>query len=251
METLSLPFFSLSKRKLVRIQYDHGGVQLDVSAPAHVGLATIWDADILLWYASELIGGRERGRAVSPRMGLMAYELLTAIGRGTGGADYAKLKAALARLTATSVKTNVRTDGGKRESMFSWLEGWREQKDGRGKSQWLEITLPKWYFDAVMDGTVLTLSPAYFQITGGVERWLYRLTRRHAGNQATGWTFSMDELHRKSGTSREKKYFARDMRKIVAANTLPEYRLELITLRGRPSVKAVRRNLLRKQAPRK
>ena len=35
-----------------------------------------------------------------------------------------------------------------------------------------------------MDALVLTLDPAYFRLTGGIERWLYRLgaqTRRQAG----------------------------------------------------------------------
>jgi len=247
-ETLSLPFFSLGKRKRVRMTYDHGGVKVDVSAPSHIGVATIWDADVLLWCASELVVAADRGRDVSQRMQLpSAYELLKTTGRGTSGKHYKELKAALARLTATSVKTNVRHDGGQRESMFSWLEGWREEIDANGKSKHLELTLPKWFYDAVMEGTVLTMSPEYFKLTGGVERWLYRLVRRHAGNQAGGWTFTMSELHRKSGSSRALKYFARDIRRIVSADALPEYHLEMTDLRGETAVKAVRRNLLSKR----
>jgi plasmid replication initiation protein len=240
-ETLSLPFFSLAKTKRARMTYNHGGVVLDVAAPSHIGVATLWDADVLLWCASELIAARERGRQVSPRMRLAPYELLRSIGRGTSGKHYAELRSALARLAATSVRTNVRVPGGERTTMFSWLEGWREQLDEKGRSQWLEITLPHWFFDAVCNGTVLTITPKYFQLSGGLERWLYRLVRRHAGNQEHGWTFSMSELHRKSGSSQALKYFARQVRSIVAANALPDYRLELVERESGASVHAVRR----------
>jgi hypothetical protein len=36
---------------------------------------------------------------------------------------------------------------------------------------------------------VLTIDPAYFRLTGGIERWLYRLVRKHGGKQPGGWQF--------------------------------------------------------------
>lgn len=247
-ETLSLPFFSLSKGKRTRMTYERNGVTVDVSAPAHIGIANIWDSDVLLWCASEIIAARERGRETSPRLSLRPYELLRATGRDTGGGSYDQLlsdeRGSLARLKHTTVKTNVRGPGGDRTVLFSWLERVQIDRDAAGKAKAVEITLPQWFYDAVMNGTVLTLSPEYFQITGGLDRWLYRLVRRHAGNQAMGWSFAMDELHRKSGSSQALKYFARDVRKIVAADELPEYHLELIELQGGPGVHAVRRSLL-------
>lgn len=258
-ETLSLPFFSLSKGKRSRMTYDHNGVLVDVSSPAHIGIANIWDADVLLWCASELIAARERGRETCTRVSLQPYALMKATGRDTGGGSYEQLLGemhrkssgssretigALDRLKHTTVKTNVRGPGGDRTELFSWLERVQIDRDIAGNVKAVEITLPQWFYDAVMNGTVLTLSPEYFQITSGLERWLYRLVRRHAGNQSHGWAFSMDELHRKSGSSRALKYFARDLRQIVAANALPEYHLEMIKLQGGPGVHAVRRSLL-------
>ena len=35
---------------------------------------------------------------------------------------------------------------------------------------------------------VLTIDPAYFALTGGLERWLYRLVRKHGGKQKNGWS---------------------------------------------------------------
>lgn len=243
-ESLSLPFFSLSKGKRTRMTYEHNGVLVDVSAPAQYGIATIWDSDVLLWCASELIAGRERGRETSPRLSLRPYELLKATGRDTGGGSYQQLQDALQRLKATTVRTNVRGPGGERTVLFSWLERVQIDYDAGGKAKGVEITLPQWFYDAVLNGTVLTLTPEYFKITGGLERWLYRLVRRHAGNQIHGWTFGIDELHRKSGSAQAMKYFARDLRKIVAADALPEYHLELLARQGGPGVHAVRRSLL-------
>jgi len=245
-ETLSLPFFELGKRKRARMTYDHDGVVVDVSAPTHIGIANIYDGDFLLWAASELIAARERGRDVSERLRFTPYELLKATGRGTSGKAYNELRASLSRLTATSIKTNVTHDGGETKSMFNWLQGWREETDAKGVSKWFEVVLPKWFFNAVMDGVVLTLAPEYFQISGGIERWLYRLVRRHAGHQETGWTFSMAELHRKSGTTQPMKHFSYGLRKIVTANALPEYDLALVDHRGRKGVRAIRRDLLSK-----
>jgi plasmid replication initiation protein len=243
-ETLSLPFFGLSKGKRSRMTYERGGTLVDVSAPAHIGIANIWDSDVLLWCASEIIAARARGRETSPRLSLRPYELMKATGRDTGGGSYKQLQEALQRLKATTVRTNVRGPGGDRTVLFSWLERVQIDRDVAGNVKAVEITLPQWFYDAVMNGTVLTLSPEYFQITSGTARWLYRLVRRHAGNQSHGWTFSIEELHRKSGSSRALKYFARDMRQIVAANALPEYHLELVVLQGGPGVHAVRRSLL-------
>ena len=137
-ETLSLPFFSLSKSKRTRMTYRHDSVVVDIAAPEHIGVATIWDSDVLLWAASELVAARERGRDLSPRMRLSAYELLHATGRHSGKGDYDQLRQTLSRLTATTVRTNVHSADGERVAEFHWLEGWREHVDEKGRSQWLE-----------------------------------------------------------------------------------------------------------------
>ena len=36
------------------------------------------------------------------------------------------------------------------------------------------------------DALVLTIDPGYFSLTGGLERWLYRIVRKHAGHQPGG-----------------------------------------------------------------
>ena len=75
------------------------------------------------------------------------------------------------------------------------------------------------------DALVLTIDRAYFSLTGGLERWLYRLVRKHGGWQEGGWSFDFAHLHAKSGALSPIKHFAFDLRDIVRRQPLPNYRL--------------------------
>ena len=155
------------------------------------------------------------------------YNLLKSIRRTTGGADYIRLRAALERLTHTAVRTNIRAEGKKKFASFHWLESWTETVDeATGDTTGMTITLPDWLYDGIVtQGGVLTIHEDYFLLTGGIERWLYRVARKHAGSQATGWSFTMRQLYEKSGSAARFSDFAIDVRRVVKANQLPEYEL--------------------------
>jgi plasmid replication initiation protein len=75
---------------------------------------------------------------------------------------------------------------------------------------------------------ILAVSPLYFDLTSGLDRHLYRLGRRHAGNgrdNPDGWAFSFRDLHGRSGSTAAYGQFARDLRKAIARNRLPDYDL--------------------------
>ncbi|MGS1824330.1 replication initiator protein A [Klebsiella michiganensis] len=59
---------------------------------------------------------------------------------------------------------------------------------------------------------MLTIDPAYFRLKGGIERWLYRLVRKHGGRQEHGWQFDFRHLYRKSGSAARFSDFAYDVR---------------------------------------
>ncbi|OZA77747.1 MAG: hypothetical protein B7X77_04280 [Caulobacter sp. 39-67-4] len=65
----------------------------------------------------------------------------------------------------------------------------------------------------------------YFLLTGGLERALYRIARKHAGNQRDGWTCRIEVLYEKTGSDSQPKEFNRMLRKVVERNQLPEYDL--------------------------
>lgn len=240
-EMMERPFFSLAKSKRVKpIDYKSpdGKLWVHVSANADYGMATIWDADILIYCASVLADMARRGINDVPRkLHLMPYDLLRAIGRPTTGRAYELLGQALDRLVATTIKTNIRADAGqpaaargRREATFSWLDGWTQLVDEKTeRSRGMTIELSNWFWEGVMmTGGVLSIDRAYFDLTGGRERWLYRVARKHAGGAGeTGFAISMPTLFEKSGAEGQYRRFKFEIAKIAERNELPGYTLTL------------------------
>jgi len=226
-DLMAYPFFSLAKSKrVVPIDFRAGKISIRVEAVAEHGMATIWDADVLIWAASQIVEARDAGLKTSRLMAATPYEILTFVGRGTSARDYARLKAALDRLQSTSILTSIRQPTSRRRHRFSWINEWKEMADTRGRPLGLELILPDWFYTGVLNRSlVLTIDRAYFDLTGGLERWLYRLVRKHGGHQRGGWSFDFKYLHAKSGSLSPLKHFAYDMREIVRRERLPGYRL--------------------------
>lgn len=225
-DLMAYPFFSLAKSKRIEpIDYRAGGVRVRIEGTTEHGIATIWDADVLIWATSQIIEARDAGLRTSRRMAATPYEILAFIGRGTSVRDYVRLKAALDRLQSTSIATSIRQANRRRLHRFSWINEWTEHADARGRPQGLELVLPDWLYVAILDASrVLTLDSAYFRLTGGIERWLYRLVRKHGGRQVSGWQFDFRHLYRKSGSLARFSDFALDLRRIDSRQPLPGYR---------------------------
>lgn len=246
-EMMERPFFSLAKSKRVKpIEYGSpdGKLWVHVSANPDYGMATIWDADILIYCASVLADQARRGLNDIPRkLRLMPYDLLRAIGRPTTGRAYELLGQALDRLVSTTVKTNIRAEN-RREATFSWLDGWAQLVDERTeRSRGMTIELSNWFYEGVlMTGGVLSIDRAYFDITGGRERWLYKVARKHAGGAGeAGFAISMPTLFDKSGAEGQYRRFKFELLKIIERDCLPGYTLSVEEGRGEPVVRMRRR----------
>jgi plasmid replication initiation protein len=224
---MAYPFFSLAKSKrTVPIDFRAGKITIRVEAVPDHGMATIWDADVLIWAASQIVEARDGGLKTSRLMAATPYEILTFVGRGTSARDYDRLKAALDRLQSTTIMTSIRQPTERRRHRFSWINEWKETADLHGRPLGRELILPDWFYAGVLqEALVLTIDRAYFDLTGGLERWLYRLVRKHGGRQDGGWSFDLIHLHGKSGSLSPLKHFAYDLREIVRRQTLPGYRL--------------------------
>lgn len=233
-DLMAYPFFSLAKsRRTAPIDFQAGNVKIRVEGTHEHGIATIWDADILIWAASQIVQARDAGLRPSRLMQATPYEILRFIGRGTSLRDYQRLKAALDRLQSTTVATSIRETTGRRLHRFSWINEWKELANARGAPLGIELILPDWFFSGVMDSAlVLTIDPGYFRLTGGIERWLYRLVRKHGGRQPGGWQFDFQHLYRKSGSVARYYDFAADLRALVARQALPGYRLCILPAEG-------------------
>jgi plasmid replication initiation protein len=233
-DLMAWPFFSLAKsRRVTPIDFRMGEVVIRVEATAEHGLATIWDADILIWAASQIVEARDRGVPTSRLMAATPYEILGFIGRGDSMRDYERLKAALDRLQSTSVVTSIRQLSERRRHRFSWINEWKERLDPSGRPLGIELILPDWFYAGVLDDAlILTIDRDYFRLRGGLERWLYRLARKHGGRQAAGWSFDVAHLYLKSGTLSPLRRFRFELRAIVNRQPLPGYRLALAVETG-------------------
>jgi plasmid replication initiation protein len=228
-DLMERPFFSLSKSPRTKpILYKARDVEVQVFGMPEHGMATIWDADVLIWAASQLVEAANNGLSTSRYFRFTPYQLLAAIGRARGATEYRLLKNALARLQSTVVATTIRHGEHWRRQQFSWINEWEEMTTRSGRIEGMEFVLPDWFYRGVLDRSlVLTIDPAYFRLTGGIERWLYRIARKHAGRQPRGWAFEIPHLHAKSGSLARVSDFALDLRRIAARQPLPGYRLRL------------------------
>nr|WP_254108248.1 MULTISPECIES: replication initiator protein A [unclassified Sphingomonas] len=254
-ETMERPFFSLSKRKRLKpIDYisPDRKVTVHVSANSEYGLATIYDLDILIYCASVLIEYKRQGKNDIPQtLHVVPYDMLSTLKRDVGGRAYELLGNALDRLQSTTVKTNIRS-GDAVETTFSWIDSHSQLKDRNGQVRGMRITLAKWFYDGVlMEGGVLAIDPAYFSLTGGRERWLYRVARKHAGGAGSdGFSISMPTLYEKSGAEGDYRRFKFEMAKIIRENGLPGYSLELIQRDdAEPMLRMTKRDADSKDAP--
>ena len=248
-EVMERPFFSLSKRKRLKpIEYTSpdGEVWVHVSANPAFGIATIWDADILIWATSRINQMREAGANDLPRtLHTTAYDLLKAIRRDTGGKGYRELQAALQRLEATTIQTSVRAPKRQKRAQFGWLDEWTMEVDSEtGAARGLTLTLSNWVYEGLIkERALLTLHPDYFTLSGGVERPIYRIARKHAGEQPSGWTCRVSVLHDKTGSESPLKQFTYLLKRIVSANDLPDYDLSFVnTADNSPAVHFIRRD---------
>jgi len=252
-ETMERPFFSLSKKKRLKpIEYTSpdGKLFVNVFPNQQFGMATIWDADVLIWAASRLYEEKRKGKNdISRTIHFQPFDLLKTINRDTGGREYRLLRDSLARLQSTTIRTNIRAEKTKRkERQFGWIESWVDLVDEQTEtSRGMSITLSDWFYEGVlMEGGVLAIDPAYFTITGGRERWLYRVARKHAGGAGPdGFAIPLPTLFEKSGAEGTYRRFKFEIQAMVKRNDLPEVALAIEDNdRGEPALRMTRREAI-------
>jgi plasmid replication initiation protein len=249
-DTMERPFFSLSKNKRmkpIRYKNTRDGLFVNVNPHQDYGMATIWDADILIWAASVICDLQNKKHNEIPRtLNFMPHDLLKAIGRGTSGTQYERLKHGLYRLRNTSIETNIRVPRGQKKANFSWISEFTDLVDGQ-KSRGMSITLSDWFYEGILrEGGVLAIDQRYFGITGGRERWLYRVARKHAGGAGgEGFGIGLPMLYEKSGAEGTYRRFKFEIAKIARENALPGFHLAFENDRaGEPLLRMTRREMV-------
>lgn len=225
LATMEHPVFSLSTRPDRSVlSYAHNGVSIQIT-PSVKGRATIHDKDILIYCISQLMAALNTGRTVSRTLHLKAHDLLVATNRETSGDAYRRLREAFERLAGTRITTNISTGDTEVTSGFGLIESWeivRKSRGGRMVS--VAVTLSDWLYRAVLGRSVLTLSRDYFRLRRPLERRIYELARKHCGRQPA-WRVSVETLQKKSGSGSPRRVFRAMLRKIIAADHLPDYQL--------------------------
>ena len=142
-DLMERPFFSLSKSPRTKpILYRANDVEVQVFGMPEHGMATIWDSDVLIWAASQIVRAENLGLATSRFFRLTPYQLLRGVGRPTGNQQYRLLKAALARLQSTVIATTIRNGEHWRRRQFSWINEWEEMSTRAGRVEGMEFVLP-------------------------------------------------------------------------------------------------------------
>jgi plasmid replication initiation protein len=227
MSSMEHPIFSLSTKPDTNIRYyEHNGNTLEV-IPSVLGLATIWDKDILIYCISQVVEGLNRGRTdINRTIRVTAYDLLVSTNKSTGGKDYKRFQASLKRLAGTILVTNIETNGIRVKEGFALIDKWKIiEKSSRNKQMVaVEITLSEWLYNAALGTEILTMNKAYYRLRKALERRLYELARKHCGKQAR-WKISLKLLLKKTGSRAQLKIFRSKLKNIVSNDHLPDYRI--------------------------
>ena len=233
IDLMELPFFSLSKKKrfkALRYENEVRGIEVIISGGEPHGIATIWDKDIIIWCISQIREALDRDEVPKREIFFHPYQLLKFIRRSHGNTDYKRLEKSCIRLANTLIYTSIRTDDYAQKMGFHWIDRFKtttDNKTGEGVGMW-SITVSDWLFETASErAQVLTIDDDYFLLTGGRERWLYLIARKHGGYQDNGYTMSMKALYEKSPSDEQYKYWAREIRKIVQEDNLPGYHLSV------------------------
>lgn len=228
MPQMEHPFYSLSKKPDMKIRrYEHNGNWLEI-IPSYLGLATIYDKDILIYCISHLVQSIRGDKPISSRVRITAHDLLRFTNRGVSGRDYTALSQAIDRLAGTRIKTNIRTGDEEQQDNFGLINSAtiRRKHGIDGRLLWVDVDLSEWVMNAVKAQDVLTLHRDYFRLGKPIERRIYELARKHCGRQTT-WSISVELLLKKCGSQGPVKLFRHTLKNVARHDHLPDYRVTL------------------------
>ena len=249
---MSHNWFSLKKGRTKSIEHYFGKdkTQFVKVYTAGSSVATIWDNDFLLFCITQLRRKMEQGENVkNGRLAFSVYDYFTFRYRqlrdmrhkksGTyekalnvaSGPRYKVLWTGIERLHETHVKTNIRANGVTYTHSFVWLSEIKKIEQG-GKSIGIEVQVADWLLNRVVEEKqLLTFDETYFDIKGGLERWLFLFCRKACGFQAE-WRESLQSIYRKSASTADFRKFRVEIKKIAAKGALLDYELEVVGSRG-------------------
>lgn len=244
--SMEIPLFGLTKQKDTEIREYHRGNKTVRIIPSGEGTATIFDKDLLIYIASQIVQSLNAGKPVSRVVHINSTEFLQSTARGDGRASFERIIGMLRRLKGTIIETNIPTGGKQQTKGFSIIDDYdllsekvrignkinkkttKEQPYEISRALEFTITLSEWFYNSLINYEVLTLNKAYFRLTKPIERRLYEIARKHCGDQSM-WKINIDLLSQKIGIERPRFKVREELRKAIKNNNIPEYCIGLDT----------------------
>ncbi|KQM36619.1 replication initiator protein A [Sphingomonas sp. Leaf10] len=226
---MAFPFFALAKNAWMKpLTYQANAISIEVR-PSASGVATIYDKEIVLYIASLMLAKIEIGETVTQDFVFTAHDLFTVTGANHSARSYGRLSEALERLQGTQIKTNIEAGGEGEEGFFSWLSEaklhYSRTRGGERRLKAVKVRLCDWLFRAILlDRHVLDYAAAYFQL-GPIERRIYEVARS-SGEERLETDLATFRLQ--IGYQNPLANFRNALKQIAAADSIPDYRLELI-----------------------
>ncbi|WCP73967.1 replication initiator protein A [Sphingomonas hankookensis] len=226
---MAFPFFALAKNAWMKpLTYQANNVSIEVR-PSASGVATIYDKEIVLYIASLMLAKIEVGESVTQDFVFTAHDLFTVTGANHSARSYGRLSEALERLQGTQIKTNIEAGGEGEEGFFSWLSEaklhYSRTRGGERRLKAVKVRLCDWLFRAILlDRHVLDYAAAYFQL-GPIERRIYEVARSSGEDRLET---DLATFRLQIGYQNPLANFRNALKQIAAADSIPDYRLELI-----------------------
>ena len=241
IDLMEFPFLSLSKDRTQPIVYESEDRTQKVVISGHRGhfVASIYDWDIILVVAGKIQEIINRGSDIPPRTIIIPrHELLKALHKQIGRKEQKDLEKSLDRLKLTGISTTINNKDYRHRAGFGFIDSWRysERKNDR-ETKIIQVTLSEWLYElCCAQGSLLKSNSLYFDITSGLQKFLYRTARKHAGENKKGWWLTIEELYKKSGSEGSLKLFKSRLKKIVFESKIPDYYMEWIEENGKEKV---------------
>lgn len=243
LASMDVPIFSLSKNGDTKIRKFIRGNRSTTIIPSSVGAATVFDKDLLIYAASQIIEAKNQGKPVSRTVRVESYDFLVATERSDGGAAFDNIIDMLRRLKGTNIESSVPTGGIVQTQSFSLIEDYKiisekkrttvQSKVGKlskvketNKVLSFEFVLSEWLMNGLLNFEVLTLDHGYFKLSKPVEKRLYEIGRKHCGAQAT-YKENIDDFAEKVGLKGPRYKVRAMLKEIIRRDPLPEYHIAL------------------------
>lgn len=223
LHSMEYPIFAISSKKDTKPKRfeNPNGNWLEV-IPSINGRATIHDKDLLLYCFGQIAEAMNRGKMVSRRVKITAYDYLISTNRDTDGKSYKSIGDTLARLRGTTFKSNINNPESKKGDVFGLIDSGTAVTDKNGRLDYIEIVLSEQLFASITNNKILTYNRDYFKLRSPYDRRMYEICRKFCGNQPF-WEIGVENLFNRFGVRSALKEFRRKLKELVIEQAIPDY----------------------------